>query len=83
MLKNHWHQIKCYLKISNPITDLNSSESQWYIKLKSLYSDFINSSCIYMVSKQDVSVDKQLILFKGCSRHTINMSTCKRLDVQQ
>ena len=51
MSKEHWHQIKCYLKISNPTTDLDSSGPQWYIKLKPLYSDFVNSSHTYLVSR--------------------------------
>ena len=73
MSKDRWHQLKRYLKISNLITDLDSSGLQWYTKLKPLYSDFINSSQTYMVSGRDVSVNEQLILFKGRSRHIMNM----------
>ena len=68
MSMDRWHQLKRYLKISNLITDLDSSGLQWYTKLKPLYSDFINSSQTYMVSGRDVSVNEQLILFKGRSR---------------
>ena len=75
MSKDRWHQLKRYLKISNLITDLDFSGPQWYTKLKPLYSDFINSSQTYMVPGRDVSVNEQLILFKGCSRHTMNMGT--------
>ena len=75
MSKDRWHQLKHYLKILNLITDLNSSGLQWYTKLKPLYSDFINSSQTYMVPERDVSVNEQLILFKDCSRHTMNMET--------
>ena len=47
----------------------------WYAKVEPLYSDFIKSSCTYMVPGRDVSVDEQLILFKGRSRHSMSIGT--------
>lgn len=70
-----WHQIKRYLKISNPRTDLDSKEANWYTKIKPLYTDFVKASMASLKPGRNVSVDEQLILFKGRSRHTMRIGT--------
>lgn len=67
MSKEHWHQIKRYLKVSNPLTDLDSAGPQWYTKLKPLYTDIVAVSHQFPIPGRNVSVDEQLILFKGRS----------------
>ena len=68
-----WEQIKRYLKISNPTTDLDSTGPNWYAKVEPLYSEFVRSSLLFLIPGRDVSVDEQLILFKGRSKHAMNM----------
>ena len=46
-----------------------------YIKVKPLYSDFIKFSHTYLAPEWNVLVNKQLILFKGCFKHSINIGT--------
>lgn len=54
-------------------TDLDSTGPDWYTKLEPLYSNFIKASHAFQVPGWNVSVDEQLILFKGRSRHAMNM----------
>lgn len=75
MSATRWHQIKRYLKISNPKTDLDSAGMDWYTKVEPLYTDFINASMRSFQPGRNVSVDEQLILFKGRSRHTMQIGT--------
>ena len=73
--KERWHQIKRYLKVSNPTTELDSSGRDWYTKVEPLYTDFVTASRRFLVPGRNVSVDEQLILFKGRSRHSMDMGT--------
>lgn len=75
MAATRWHQIKRYLKISNPRTDLDSKGSNWYTKIEPLYTDFVRASMASLKPGRNVSVDEQLILFKGRSRHTMQIGT--------
>ena len=75
MTVQRWQQIKQFLKISNPITDVDSFGPGWYTKVEPLYSDFVKSSRTYLVPGREVSVDEQLILFKGRSRHSMSIGT--------
>ena len=75
MALQRWHQLKRYLKVSNPTTDVDSFGPGWYTKVESLYSDFIQSSRTYIIPGREVSVDEQLILFKGRSRHSMSIGT--------
>ncbi len=75
MAATRWHQIKRYLKVSNPRTDLDSKGPNWYTKIEPLYTDFVKASIASLKSGRNVSVDEQLILFKGQSRHTMQIGT--------
>ena len=75
MTVRRWEQIKRFLKISNPTRDVDSFGPGWYTKVEPLYSDFVKSSRTYLVPGRDVSVDEQLILFKGRSRHSMSIGT--------
>lgn len=70
-----WHQIKCYLKISNLATDLDSMSRNWYTKVEFLYLDFVTTSISNLKASKNVSVDKQLIFFKRRLRHSIQIGT--------
>ena len=70
-----WHQIRRYLKISNPTTDLDSKGSDCYTKVEPLYSNFVAASQSYLKPGRHVSVDEQLIIFKVRSRHSMQIGT--------
>lgn len=70
-----WEQLKRYLKISNPNTEKDSKVIHWYTKVEPLYSDFVKASQSYFVPGLDVSMDEQLILFKGRSKHSMLIPT--------
>lgn len=44
-------------------------DPDWYAKLEPIYSDFRKASQRYYLPGWDVSIDEQLVLFKGWSRH--------------
>ncbi len=70
-----WEQLRRYLKISNPSKDNDSKWINWYAKVELLYSDFVKASRAHLMPGRDVSVDEQLILFKGRSKHTMLIPT--------
>lgn len=51
-------QIKRYLKISNPPTDLDSIGPNWYTKTEPLYMDFVKASVANLKPGENVSMDK-------------------------
>ncbi len=68
-------QLKRYLKNFNPSTDKDFKGIDWYAKVELLYSDFVKASRAHLMPGRDVSLDEQLILFKGCSKYTILIPT--------
>lgn len=66
-----WQQIKRYLKISDPRSERDSKGPDWYAKLEPIYSDFLKASQRYYLPGRDVSIDEQLVVFKGRSRHSM------------
>ena len=66
-----WQQIKRYLKISDPRSERDSKGPDWYAKVEPIYSDFLKASQRYYLPGRDVSIDEQLVLFKGRSRHSM------------
>lgn len=71
-----WQQIKRYLHISNPDTDGDSAESAWTDKIEPLLGDFLKASQKHLTPGRDVSFDELLELFKGRSKHTLQID-CK------
>lgn len=67
----HWEQLKRYLKILNPKTDKDSKGTHWYTKVKLFYHDFVKASQDFFLQGQNISVDEQLIPFKGRSKHAM------------
>lgn len=62
--KVYWHQIKRYLKILNPATNLDSIARGWKNKVELLYLDFVIASMSDFKPGKNVSVGKQFILSK-------------------
>lgn len=75
MSATRWHQIKRYVKISNPKTGLGSAGVDWYTKVEPLYPDFVNASMASFQPGRNVLVEERLILFKGRCRHTMQIET--------
>lgn len=78
-----WQQIKRYLKISHPIEvdqNLNTRGADWWKKLEPLATEFRNASKKYWVPGSHVSVDEQLIGFKGRCMHAMQLA-CKAAGV--
>jgi chemotaxis regulatin CheY-phosphate phosphatase CheZ len=82
MSHQRWEQMKRYLNISNLINDqnLDTRDSDWLKKLKSLIIDFRNASKNYWIFESHVSIDEQLIQFRERFAHAI-MFTCKAAEV--
>ena len=79
MSRIRWQQIKRYLKISHPIEmdqNLDSRGSDWWKKLDPLMTEFRNASKKYWILGSHVSVDEQLIGFKGRCIHAMQLA-CK------
>ena len=68
-----FQQIKRYFKMSDLNNEPNSYGSDWWKKLESLATDFQKISQKLYVPGSHVSVDEQLILFKGRSKHTLKL----------
>ena len=68
-----FQQIKRYFKMSDLSNEPDSYDPDWWKKLKSLATDFQKISQKLYVPGPHVSIDEQLILFKGRSRHTLKM----------
>ena len=71
--QQRFQQITRYLKINRPGP---IADHQWYQKVEPLATRFREATTkeIYQLS-QDLSIDEQLISFKGRSKHTIQMNT--------
>ena len=72
-----FQQLKRFLKISDPLTEPDPKYSTWYAKIEPLYSDFCSTSQRLLIPGRNVSVDEQLIQFKGRSRHSMKMAVKK------
>ena len=77
MSLRRWEQLKRFLKISNPDDDeiIDSRGPDWWKKLEPLATDFRKASKKYWIPGSHVSVDEQLILFRGRSCHTMQIAT--------
>ena len=73
MSRTRWEQIRRYSKISNPIEDdkVNTRGPDSWKKLEPLITEFRVNSQRYWTPGSHVSVDEQLIMFKGRSCHTM------------
>ena len=62
-----------FLKISNPDEDeiIDTRGPDWWKKLEPLATDFRKVSKKYWIPGSHVSVEEQLILFRGRSCHTM------------
>lgn len=70
-----WQQIKWFLKISDHTEQLNSQGPDWWKKLEPLASDFRKAAKKFWISRSHLSIDEQLILFRGRCRHTIQIAS--------
>ena len=72
-----WEQIKRLLKISNPYEDekIDTRGPDWWKKLEPLATNFRTASKKYWIPGSHLSVDEQLILFRGRSCHTMQIAT--------
>jgi len=77
MSLNRFEQIKRFLKLSDPNTNpepkSSGYEKLWTAKLKPFSTLFQQACKQYLHSGRNVSVDEQLILFKGRFKHTMNI----------
>jgi hypothetical protein len=80
---NRWEQIKRFLKIFNSIDDqkVDTRDSHWWKKLKSLITDFRIVSKKYWTSDSHLFIDEQLVDFRRRSAHTM-MMICKTVEVR-
>ncbi len=83
MSRTRWEQIKRYLKIFNLLENekIDTRDSDWWKKLKSLTSEFHKISKTYWLFDNHVFVDKQLVKFKNKNRHTMQIIS-KAIEVQ-
>ena len=65
MSLKRWEQIKRFLKISNPYETIDTRGPDWWKKLEPLTTDFRKPSKKYWIPGSHLSVDEQLILFRG------------------
>lgn len=70
---NRFQQIKRYFKMTNSNDEPDSYGPDWWKKLEPLATDIQQASQKYYVPGTHVSIDEQLILFKGRSKHTLKM----------
>ena len=75
MSRSYWEQIKRYLKIPNPNETFDTQGPDWWKKLEPLVIEFRKASQKYWIPGSHVSVDEQLILFKGRSCHTMQIAS--------
>lgn len=68
-----FQQIKRFFKMSDPRNDADSTGPDWWKKLEPFASDFQKASLQYYLPGSHVSIDEQLVLFKGRSRHTMQL----------
>ena len=72
---NRWEQIKRFFKIAPHDPDYKPQGEQWYTKLNPWYSHVRKTSRDLLTPGHEVSVDEQLILFKGRSAHTMQIGS--------
>jgi hypothetical protein len=77
MSLKRWEQIKRFLKISDPSDDeiIDTRGPDWWKKLEPLATSFRKASKKYWIPGSHLSVDEQLILFRGRSCHTMQIAT--------
>ena len=77
MRRVQWEQIKRYLKIFNPNEDklYDTWDSDWWKKLKSLATEFRKASKSYWLLDSHVSVDEQLVKFRGRCCHVLQIAS--------
>ncbi len=79
MTLTRFDQIKRFLKLSDPNTDPEPKspgyEKLWTAKLEPFSTLFQQACKQYLHPGRNVSVDEQLILFKGRSKHTYHEHT--------
>ena len=80
MSLRRWEQIKRFLKISSSDEIIDTRDSNWWKKLKSLITNFRKASKKFWISESHVSVDEQLILFRDRSCHIMQIAI-KAADV--
>jgi hypothetical protein len=82
MSRPRWQQLKRYLKISNPLEDekVDTRSFHWWKKLDPLITEFRMASKKWWIPGSHVSVDEQLVGFKGRSAHTMQLA-CKAAGV--
>ena len=68
-----FEQIRRFLKISDPLHEADSLGPNWWKKLEPLVTDLQKASQDYYLPGPHISIDEQLILFKGRSRHSLKM----------
>ena len=79
MILVRFQQIKRYFKMSNLNNESNFYDSDWWKKLKFLATDFQKISQKLYVSRSQVSINEQLILFKKRLRHILKL-IAKEID---
>ena len=79
MSANRFQQIKRFLKINDGRTELPNlgKGSDWWKKLEPLATDIRTASLKYYQPSHNISIDEQLIGFKGRSRHTMTINNKK------
>ena len=69
-----FEQIKRFFKMSDPLNDADSMGPDWWKKLEPYKTEFQKASMKYYLPGNHVSIDEQLVLFKGRSRHKMQMN---------
>ena len=77
MSLRRWQVIKRYFKISNPLTDPTPNSSNWIHKIQPFLEAFEQASLLNLAPGRDVSINEQLILFKGRSIHSMRIDNKK------
>jgi hypothetical protein len=82
MSSKRWEQIKRYLKMSYPIDDqmIDTTGPHWWKKLEPLVTGFRQASKKYWTPGSHVSVDEQLVGYRGRSAHAMQLA-CKAAGV--
>ena len=72
-----FQQIKRFLKINNGRTEPSrlGKGPDWWKKLEPLATDFRKASLEHCIPGSNISIDEQLVLFKGRSRHIMQITT--------
>lgn len=68
-----FEQIKRFFKMSDPLNDADSMGPDWWKKLEPYATDFQKASMQYYLPGNHISIDEQLVLFRGRSRHTTQL----------